>query len=369
MAAPRPPTASAGLSIELEYKPDADRACERMAAWWEGEVLDRPAFQVRAPRPHPRPAPARHHPRLRDRWMDVQYQVECADVRLANTYWGGEWLPAWHPNLGPDLLAACYGAELAFGEQTSWSQPVPEAWPQALELRTDNVYFRTIMEMTRRGLEVGRGRFLVGITDLHPGGDLAAALRGSERFLTDLALEPEEARRLLDMLKPSFYEFFEHQHRILSEGGQRITTTWLPLFCEGRYYPVSEDIACMLSEEMFRKFLLPEIIDEVHWLDRSIFHLDGPEALRHLDALLEIDELDAIQFVCGAGAQPASRWMHVLGRIQEAGKNIHVSIQAKELDRFMENLRPEGVMLAMGAESVEHAEALIADVAAWPRRG
>ncbi len=28
----------------------------------------------------------------------------------------------------------------------------------------------------------------------------------------------------------------------------------------------------------------------------SPFHLDGPGALKHLDALLELDELDAVQW-------------------------------------------------------------------------
>ena len=101
----------------------------------------------------------------------------------------------------------------------------------------------------------------------------------------------------------------------------------------------------------------------------TIYHLDGPGALRHLDTLLEIDKLDAIQFVYGDGARPATRWLDVYMRIQDAGKNIHVSLDAWEVDAFIEHLRPEGVMLCTSTDTVEEADALVAKVAKWTRRG
>ncbi|HXG24979.1 MAG TPA: hypothetical protein VNJ09_10515 [Chthonomonadales bacterium] len=353
--------------LELEYKPDAAQAVRRMEAWWEGEVLDRPAIQVCAPKPNPRPLPEKHHASLRERWMDVDYAVECADIRAANTYWGGEILPSYWPNLGPEILAASLGAELVFGENTSWSVPLLEDWEDIpnLAVNEDNPYLRTILDMTRRGLEVGRGRFIVGLTDLHPGGDLAASLRDPQQLCVDLVLEPERVHALMEQLRPAFYRFYELQHRILLEAGQTITTSWLPLFAEGRYYIPSCDFSCMISPEMFHAFFLEEIIEEIEWLDRSIYHLDGPAALRHLHLLLEIEPLDAVQFVFGAGNEPASKWMPVYRQIQAAGKNLHISIEPWEIDLFMEALRPEGVMLSTWARSVEEADALIAKVAKW----
>ena len=104
---------------------------------------------------------------------------------------------------------------------------------------------------------------------------------------------------------------------------------------------------------------------EIAWLDRTVYHLDGPGALRHLDTLLDIGQLDAIQFVYGDGAKPASRWMHVFKRIQAGGKNLHITIEPREVDTFMENLRPEGVMLQMEASSVEEADAVLKKIAGW----
>jgi hypothetical protein len=359
------------MSIELAYKPDAAEAARRMEAWWNRAILDRPCIQVTAPRPNPVPIPQKEHSSLRERWLDAEYAVDCAQAYIANTYYGGEILPAYFPNLGPELLTATLGAELEFTRETSWSIPILHNWDDVPSLRVDpeNLYTRTLLEMTRLGLEKGRGKFLTGITDLHPGGDLAASLREPQQLALDLVESPDQVKRLMEQLRSTFYTLYSLQHDLMLAAGQTITTSWLPLFSEGRYYIPSNDFSCMVSAAMFREFFLQEIIEEVEWLDRSIYHLDGPGALQHLDALLEIEKLDAVQFVYGAGNEPASRWMPVYQRVQKAGKNLHISIDAAELDIFMQSLHPEGVMLQMGAPSPEAADALIARASKWTRAG
>lgn len=353
--------------LELQYKPDAADALRRMDAWWHREILDRPAIQVTAPKPDPRPYPSRRHDSLRDRWMDVEYAVECGDVRCANTYWAGEILPAFWPNLGPEIMTAALGAELEFSEDTSWSVPCLHDWSTVSQLRIDpdNPYVRCILDMTRLALEVGKGKFVTGHTDLHPGADLAASLRDPQQLCIDILQEPEHVHQLMEVLRPTFREFFDLQHRLMLAAGQTVTTSWLPLFTDGRYYIPSNDFSCMVSTSQFREFFLQEIVEEVEWLDRSIYHLDGPGALRHLDTLLEIPKLGAIQWVWGAGREPASRWMEVYRRVQAAGKNLHISAEPWEIDVFMEALRPEGVMLCTWARSVEEADALVEKVSRW----
>ncbi len=355
------------MDLTLEYKPDAARAAARVDAWWNRELLDRPCLQVAAPRPNPLPYPVKSHATLRDRWMDVEFQVACADIAARNTWWAGELLPNFHPNLGPEILSAAYGAELEFGETTSWSEPTMADGIDlaSVAFHPDNVYFQTMLEMTRLALEVGAGKFLVGITDLHPGGDLAASLREPQLLCMDLITEPEAVHALMDRLRPSFYTFYEAQEALLHAAGQFHTTSWLPLFTRGRYYIPSCDVAIMVSPKMFREFFLPEIVEEVEWLDRSIYHLDGLGALPHLDALLDIPKLDAIQFVWGEGKGRASDHLPVFQRIQAARKGMHIVVDPDELDTMMEALRPEGVMLQTWANSPEEANALVARVATW----
>ena len=355
--------------LVLQYKSDPQKALERMEAWWNREILDRPTIQVYAPKLQEQriPYPVKQHANLRDRWMDVEYQVECANANCANTYYAGEAMPTYMPNLGPELLTAAYGAPMQFMESTSWTEPILKDWADLPGLTMDphNEYVQAMLDMTKLALETGKEKYLVGHTDIHPGGDLAASLRDGEQFAMDLATQPELAQALMDHIKDAFFVFFALQARLFKEAGQTVQTSWLPLCTEGKYYIPSNDFSCMISNKMFEQYFLTEIIRETEFLDRSIYHLDGPGALRHLDTLLEIPSLGGIQWVYGAGNEPSTNWIDVLKRIQAKKKNIHMDIATADLDILMENLRPEGVMFITWASSPEEADAVVKKVAGW----
>ncbi len=354
--------------LNLLYKPDASQASARMEAYWEKAILDRPAVLLTAPKPNPQPLPQKQHATLADRWTDVEYIVELGAATVANTYWAGDGLPMVWPNLGPEILTACFGAPLTFGESTSWSTPILHDWADIpkLKLDPDSSPYQTILAMQRLSLEMGKDKWITGLTDIHPGADLAASFRDPQQFCIDLMDAPEQAHALMRQIFWSFFDFYKAQHDLMLAAGQTVTSAWLPLYCsDGRYYIPSCDFSIMISSDMYREFFLPELLAEIAWLDRTVYHLDGPGALRHLDTLLDIGRLDAIQFVYGDGAKPASRWMPVFQRIQQGGKCLHITMEPWELDAFMQNLRPEGVMLQMEASSVEEADAILKQIAAW----
>jgi len=353
--------------FELSYKADVAGALDRVNAWWNCAVLDRPAVQVIAPAQHRREAPTKMFSSTQERWLDAEYVVARADAHISSTYFGGDILPMFMPNVGPDYAAASLGAPLSFGNDTSWSAPIVDDLDNTPELKVDpcNRYVQAILEHTKVGLEVGKGKFLVGITDLHPGGDLAAALRDPQQLCLDIADAPGRVHELMDRIRPVFYDLYRLQDDLIMAAGQHVRTTWIPLYSTGRYYVPSCDFAALVSPRTFNEFFFHEIAEEVEWLDHSIFHLDGPDAVRHLDTLCSLKKLQAIQFVVGAGGGSVASWMHVFKRIQAAGKAMHISIDAAELDEFMQSLHPEGVMLAMSAPSIEEAESIIKRVSCW----
>ena len=57
----------------------------------------------------------------------------------------------------------------------------------------------------------------------------------------------------------------------------------------GRWYPTCCDFSCMISTQMYEELVVGELLEELDFLDASIYHLDGPDALKHLDRLLAID--------------------------------------------------------------------------------
>jgi hypothetical protein len=219
--------------------------------------------------------------------------------------------------------------------------------------------------MTDALLEVGRGKFITGMADWHPGGDCIAAFRDPQNLAIDMLTHLDEVKALLARIEADYYRVYDKYYAKLRAAGQPITT-WLPLISEGRYYVPSNDFSIMISQAMFDEVFLPGIQRECQFLDHSIYHLDGPGALRHLDSLLAIPELDALQWVPGAGNEGFHKWVHVYQRAQAAGKGIQVVCSMHELDQVMDTLDPRGLFLSVGGvPSREAAELLLQQLAKW----
>jgi hypothetical protein len=159
-------------------------------------------------------------------------------------------------------------------------------------------------------------------------------------------------------------------HGRIAASGQQACCTWGCAPSRGRCYYVSCDFICMISPAAFQQTVLPAVEWECGKLDRSIFHLDGPGALRHLDALLALPRLDAVQWTYGAGQGPASKWIEVYKRIQAAGKSMEVHLASPDdAKTFMENLRPEGMWMYAGFSlDMDSAKAFLKDVERWSAR-
>jgi len=265
------------------------------------------------------------------------------------------------------VFSAFYGCPLVFTESTSWTQPILADWDTAEQLVLDqsNQYYQLILQLTDALIELGRGRFLVGYTDLHGGGDAVAAFRDPQQLCLDVLERPEDVRDLVDQVTVDFLRTYDCYHHKLQAAGMH-SVTWLPATCRGRMHVPSNDFSCMISQELFEDLFIPGIVQECRHMDRCIYHLDGPQALRYLDLLLEIPEIDAVQWVPGAGQSHWADWIDVYRRIQAAGKPFVMYPPAAELDQVFAALRPEGVWLNVsGVADEDTAQSVIHAVSRW----
>jgi hypothetical protein len=353
-----------------EFKPDYERSKQRIDAFWEWELIDRPVVQFGLAKPPEErvSVPPSHHATCAERWLDAEYQAELKLATLFNHEFLGDTMPVAYPNLGPEVFAALYGCPIHFGDYgTSWSEPILNDWSQVDEigLDWDSPYLHKLLEMTDVLLELGKGRYITGMTDWHPGGDCVAALREPQELAIDMLTHVDEVKELLARLEVDYFRVYDLFYAKLRAAGQPIST-WLSLISEQKFYVPSNDFSIMISKEMFDDVFLPGIIRECQFLDRSIYHLDGPGALRHLDSILDIPELDALQWVCGAGNEGYHKWVHVYQQAQAAGKGIQVICQMDELDQVMETLDPLGLFLQVGGvPSREAAEWMLGTLEKW----
>lgn len=355
--------------MPIDDIPDWQERIARQDAFWQREIIDRPVVCVSLPRAKPsHPAATRKaHATARDRWTDAQFVAECALAEAMNREYLGDAIPIALPNLGPDLFAAFLGCELEFADDTSWSVPCVKTRAEAAKARfsEQSFYWKKLLEMTDALLEIGKGKFYTGLTDIHPGGDAIAALRGPEQLNLDLIETAGEVKALLEYVNRAFLQIYDFYYEKLLGAGQAITT-WCGIVSTKKWYVPSNDFSCMISPAMFDDVFLPGIIGECRHLEASIYHLDGPGALPHLDSLLQIEALNAIQWVPGAGNGRASDWLPVYKKCQSAGKGLQLTLEPDEVDLFIENLRPEGLWIGLsGVADREQAEAIIKKLLKW----
>ncbi len=125
------------------------------------------------------------------------------------------------------------------------------------------------------------------------------------------------------------------------------------------------DELALISPQMFREFFLDDIVAQVNWLDHSLFHLDGPDCIRHLDILLEIPKLNGIQWVPGARYKSMLEWVPLLRKIQQAGKLVQIGVQANEVEPLLRELSPKGLMLDTYCATEDEAKDLLRKACQW----
>jgi hypothetical protein len=196
---------------------------------------------------------------------------------------------------------------------------------------------------------------------------IAEALRNPQDLAIDLIEQPEQVKALLKRLQSDYFNVYDFWFERFQASRQPITS-WLELASYAKYYIPSNDFSAMVSTKMYKEFFLPGIIDECQFLDRSIYHLDGPGALRHLDCILEIPELDAIQWVPGAGREKFSNWVSIYQKIQAAGKSMIVYCSLDEIELLKQTLKPKGLAISIsGIGSPEIGESVLLGFEEWAR--
>lgn len=339
----------------------------RWRHFWHGDVYQRPPVVASVTKPGLEPvwpADRRYLRALRgqfdlildalDRWLD-------ATLFLADT------VPYFEPGLGPDQYAAFFGSMLHTSDdspQTSWIEPfVNQTWNEVLPLRINeqNPVWQGLLEFNRRLAAHARGRYLVGVADLHSNMDALAAMRGPERLCVDLYDCPDDVERALADVRATYPHVYDALYTAGGMSAATGTIGWIPFWCDGRSATIQCDFLCMISPEFSRRFVLPALEEEAAFLDHCVLHFDGPGALPHLDDVLAIKDIDAIQWVPGAGQPPMHTWTDVLLRCQRAGKAVQIyGVTPDEVKQLHRILVPNKTAYCVDCHTAQECEELLA---------
>ena len=328
---------------------------ETYRRFWNGE-LDRPIVALTLHGAHPSEGKSRA-PWLGQgncadfRWSPEEL-IETMDEGLSTLEFAGDAYP--HVDLGafgPGVAAAFCGAKLDNSSGRVWFSPQKEREIGEIHAVYDphNVWAERIKAIYRAGMERWDGLVVMGMPDLGGVMDIAASLRGTENLLTDLYDEPEEVLRLIGEIETAWYAAYDDFSKILHpEGGDMGWTDWSGILSPDPAYIVQCDFCYMIGNEMFNRFVLPTIRRGTERLTNVIYHLDGIGQLAHLDSVLSLEELKAVQWVYGEGKPGPMHWLDVYRKIRAAGKRLWLVGEIKDFFEVSEAIGADGIYFSCG---------------------
>lgn len=200
--------------------------------------------------------------------------------------------------------------------------------------------------------------YYVGMPDLMEGLDVLAALKGTDKVLLDTVMQPEVLEQRMQQINDIYFKVFDELYDIIREGDEMAFcyfSSWAP----GKMSKLQSDISTMISEDDYRRFVQPFIREQCQKIDYTLYHLDGVGAMHHLPALLEIEELNAIQWTPGVGEPQGGspKWYDLYKKILAGGKSIMACwVTLDELKPLLDNIGADGVHLEMDFHNEQEVE-------------
>ena len=285
---------------------------------------------------------------LNQKWFDPEWRAQYLDWYVAHSSLKADMLPVANTQLGPGSLAAILGGVFEGGEDTIWIHPDPQ-FTDDFHFDDNHPNWLLHKDLLRAVKRKAQGHYYVGMPDLMEGLDVLAAMKGTDKVLLDTVMQPEVVEQQMRRINEIYFKVFDELYDIIREGDEMAFcyfSSWAP----GKMTKIQSDISTMISVEDYRRFVMPFISEQCRRIDYTLYHLDGVGALHHLPALLEIDDLNAIQWTPGVG-QPqggSPKWYDLYRRILDAGKSIMACwVTLDELRPLLDNIGGDGVHLEM----------------------
>ena len=279
---------------------------------------------------------------MEDKYQNPQRIVDRYRYFCQTHAFLGESFPNLNIDFGPGSLASYLGSEIGFKEDTVWFNKCLDGWDGVPKLTFDpeNKWFKKHLQLAKDCQALAGDDFYVDMPDLMENIDVLASLRGAQDILFDLLDEPEMIGERIQEVTDIYYEYYDRFYDVIKdeEGGNAYTVfqIWGP----GRTVKLQCDFSAMMSPEDFRKYIQPSLRSQSENVDHVLYHLDGPAAIKHMDALMEIDGIDALQWTSGDAGPDGTLpdWDVIYDKAIAAGKSIWVKVYSGEFEDWIRNV-------------------------------
>ena len=295
------------------------------------------------------PSPAKD---INQFWFDPDWRSDYLNYKMSRYSYKADILPVANTQLGPGSLGAILGADLEGREDTIWIRD-KEDFDGNIVFDENNKWWQLHLDLLRKCKTKAQGNYMIGCPDLVEGLDVLASLKGSNNVLMDIMLDPEAVMKQLQDINDAYFKVFDQIYDIINENGE-MAFCYFSIWGPGKVSKIQSDISIMISEDDFRTYAIPFLQEQCNKIDYTLYHLDGVDAMRHIDAILELDGLNAVQWTPGVG-QPQGGdacWYDLYKKILTGGKSIMANwVTLDELRPLLDNVGNQGLNIQMDFKS------------------
>lgn len=336
---------------------DPERIKQRHAAFWQCEVVDHAVVAILAPAESSIPWPPAADDE--ERLTDPDFNVRNWRAWVAHQHFLGDALPMVFAQ--GNLVYPAWGGAGKISQGTVWVDPTVQSWEEWATYRFDrhNPWLQRFLRVNAVLAQQAQGEFYVGTQGTFGAMDAMALMRGYEDFLIELALEESsvalhaaqrEAIEGYRYLITSFWDDVEpYQHGTMMSPG-----IWAP----GRINYFSADWTALIGPKDFERWMMPELAAMCEMCDFALYHLDGPNAVRHLPLIAELPTLHGIQYTPSPG-DSLDYYIEVSREIQRNGKCTYMCVSPANVERVLAELDPRGLFIRTDVGSEEEGRELL----------
>lgn len=328
--------------------------------WWKCEDTCRPLLFIKSPKD--KDFCLEDTDDMNEKWTNIDSVLKRQELVFSNTSYIAETIPYTWPKLGPGSLGAFLGAVPKFANDTIWLEPCFDDIEKVeIFLDESSKWWNWSLEYTKEAVSRSKDKFLVGIPDLVENLDTIASLIGTEKTLFGMIDSPGEIHRLQKQILPLWFKTYDTYYDLIKDDEEWSIFAGFNIWGKGKTAKLQCDYSIMISKDMFYEFVYPYLKEQCDYLDNVIYHLDGPDAVRHLDAILSIESIKCLQWSPGDGNPDGGDicWDDIYRKALNSGKNIYTYMEPKFIKDFVQRYGTRGVYIMTSTESEKEAGELL----------
>lgn len=344
----------------LQYCPDFIERASRHEAWWNCQN-SRPLFLAKGLSPE-----EAKRSRNFEKLANPAEWVANNLLDLHNTHFLFDSLPFVHLDLGGAMLAGMLGAKIHYEEDHAWITSLFTEWGNqpGWQLDQENETTRLFDDLTDVLLPELTGKALLMSPNLGGGADALMNLMSAEKICQSLIDHSDEVHTALEGINAAWREVYSKLMRAVIRNNVGMIH-WCEVWSNTPYLILECELAALVSSKHFHQFLIPDILRQAESVDRTIFHVCGEESFRHIDALLDLPQVSAIQYVPGRNNRAIHK-IHELQKIQKHGLPLQISVMPDEPEDLLKELDPAGLaFLILDTLPMDQLQPFVKTAAAW----